>query len=81
MPLYEYQCTCKNEREVLLPFQDTRPQICECGNVMRRKMSLYAFTFKACGRQMALDTLNDNKNGIPNRWWKSSAEKTAASGL
>lgn len=80
MPIYEYQCGCENEREVLLPLQDTKPQICECGKVMKRRLSLSSFVMKQTGNQMALDTLN-SKQGMPNRWWKASAEKATARGL
>ena len=81
MPLYEYECECENGREVLLPFRDNQPQICECGKTMRRKMSLSTFTLKQYGGQMALDTLNDKHGGVPNKWWKAGAEQAAASGL
>ena len=66
MPLYEYQCGCGNEKEILLPFGDAdQPQICECGKVMQRKMSTYSFTHKQSGRQMALDSLNSRAGGFP----------------
>lgn len=80
MPLYEYHCECGNEREVLLSFQDTRPQICECSEVMQRKMSTYSFVMKQNGNQMALNTLNSKENGIGGRH-KDWAEKLAAQGL
>lgn len=81
MPIYEYKCGCENEREVLLSFQDTRPQICKCGKVMQRKMSTCSFVMKQTGNQMALDTLNDKGNGMPNRHWKADAERFASAGL
>ncbi len=80
MPIYEYQCKCGYEGEFILPL-DTQPQICECGEVMKRKMSLSSFTFKQYGNQMALDTLNDKHNGMPNKWWKAGAEKASAAGF
>ena len=82
MPLYEYKCECENEKEIRLSFRDADlPQICGCGKVMQRKISLGSFVMKQTGRGMALDTLNDKHNGMPNKWWKSSAEKSAALGL
>ncbi len=81
MPLYEYLCECGKEREAILSFQDTRPQACDCGEVMQRKVSLSSFVFKQCGTQMALDTLNSKEHGMPNRHWKAAAEKAAAGGL
>jgi len=82
MPLHEYRCECENEREVILPLRDAdQPQICECGKVMQRLMSVSSFAMKQTGRGMALDTLNDKHTGMPNKWWKSDAEKVAAAGL
>ncbi len=80
MPIYEYQCECGNEGEFILSF-DPEPQRCGCGRVMQRKMSVSSFVMKRTGRGMALDTLNDKHNGMPNRHWKADAEKLAASGL
>lgn len=82
MPIYEYKCECGNEKEVLLPFQDAdQPQICECGKVMQRKVSVSSFVMKQTGRGMALDTLNSKQNGMPNKYWKADAEKFASAGL
>ena len=64
MPLYEYQCECGNGKEVLLPFQHPE-QICECGKVMQRHMSLSSFTMKPYARQMALDSINSKHGGFP----------------
>ena len=64
MPLYEYQCECGNEKEVLLPFQHPE-QICKCGKVMQRKMSHSNFTMKPYARNMALDSLNSKGGGFP----------------
>lgn len=80
MPLYEFKCECGNEKEVLLPSQHPE-QICECGKVMQRRMSVSSFTFKSTGNQMALDTLNSKHNGMPNKHWKADAEKFVAAGL
>ncbi len=66
MPLYEYQCGCGNEKEIKLSFSEfDQPQVCECGNIMRHKMSAYSFTFKATGNQMALDSINSKGGGFP----------------
>ncbi len=81
MPLYEYQCECKSEREVLLPFHDTQPQVCECGKAMQRKVSVSSFVMKQTGRGMALDTLNGDAPGMPKRTWTADAEIAAAAGL
>ena len=64
MPLYEYQCECGNGRELLLPFQHPK-QICECGKVMKQKISLSSFTVKPYGGQMALGSLNSKGGGFP----------------
>lgn len=82
MPLYEYQCECRKEKDILLSFGETdQPQICKCGKVMQRKISLSSFTFKPTGRGMALDTLNSKHNGMPDKYWKADAEKAAVTGL
>ena len=82
MPIHEYDCKCGNEKEVLHSFKDAdQSQICECGKVMQRLMSVSYCIVKPTGKQMALDTLNDRRNGMPNRHWKSSAERFAATGL
>jgi len=60
MPVYEYRCTCKEEgQERLLPREQCdQPQICECGKVLKRKMSLFGFVCRVYGRDTLLDTLN-----------------------
>jgi len=79
MPLYEYQCECGKEKDILLSFQEADlPQICECGKVMRKKMSLGSFAIKQYGGQMALDTLNSGVVGGKRKAW---AENMAAQGL
>ena len=82
MPLYEYYCECKNEVELLLTFQGAnKPQKCECGKTMQRKISVCSSVIRQTGNQMALDTLNSKRNGMPDRHWKPTAEKYAAMGL
>ena len=82
MPIYEYHCECGNEAEVRLSFEGAdQSQTCGCGKIMRRKMSVSSFVMKQTGRGMALNTLNDRHNGMPNRHWKAKAEKFAAAGL
>ncbi len=79
MPIYEYHCECENEREVLLPLRDAdQPQICECGKVMQRKMSVPNFTMKPTGKGMALDSLNSGVTGGKRKAW---AENSAAQGI
>ena len=81
MPIYVYQCECGKERELLLSFKEfDQPQTCKCGEVMERKMSTCSFIIKQTGKQMALDTLNDRQNGMPNRHWKAAAERIAVEG-
>ena len=65
MPLYEYQCECGDKRDILLSFQDTQPQVCKCGVVMQRKISLPSFVMTQTGNQMALDSLNARGGGFP----------------
>jgi len=79
MPIYEYYCKCGYEGELVLPLQKSdEPQLCECGKVMRKKMSTYSFKFKPTGRGMAMDTLNSNVVGGRHKEW---AENIAAQGL
>lgn len=66
MPLYEYQCECGNRQEILLPLQHSE-QICECGRIMQRKISLPSFVLKQTGSQMALDSLNAKDGGFPSK--------------
>lgn len=83
MPIYEYRCDCGEEKEVILSFAKCdQPQICKCGKVMLRKMSVpRPAIFTPTGKGMALDTLNSKEKGMPNRWWKPEAERLAAAGL
>ena len=84
MPIYEYQCECGEKEDKLLPMQESsQPQVCTCGKVMRRMMSVSSFVMKQTGHGMALDTLNAKPHGggLPNKRWKAGAEKAAASGL
>lgn len=82
MPLYEYHCVCNRDKELCLSFEEgDKPQVCECGKTMQRKMSVSSFTIKPVGKQMALDTLNSKRDGMPDRHWKPAAERIAASGL
>ena len=68
MPLYEYQCECGKEKDILLSFGGAdQPQVCECGKVMQRQMSHSNFTMKPCARDMALDTLNGRGGGFPDK--------------
>lgn len=83
MPIYEYRCDCGNEEQKLLPMQErNRPQVCKCGKVMLRKMSVPMPAISTpTGKGMALDTLNSKRGGMPDRWWKPQAERFAAAGL
>jgi len=79
MPIYEYTCKCGTEREFNLPFSKAdQAQVCECGEVMQKKISASSFTMKPTGRGMALETLNSNVVGGRRKDW---AEKIAAQGL
>ena len=83
MPIYEYKCECGEEVEAYLRLDESQqPQICKCGDIMQRKMSVPCpAIFTPTGRGMALDSLNSKDNGMPNRHWKAPAKKAAASGL
>lgn len=79
MPIYEYYCKCNKEKEVKLSFKDAdQPQVCECGKVMERKISLGSFVMKPTGRGMALDSLNSGVTGGKRKAW---AENMSAQGL
>ena len=82
MPIYEYQCDCGAEREIILSFGDGSTQVCSCGETMQRKLSLPApAIIRQTGKGMALNTLNSKRDGMPNKWWKSGAENYAFSGV
>lgn len=82
MPIYEYQCDCGMEKELLLSFKDSSIQVCDCGKHLQRKLSVPARAIiRNTGKGMALDTLNNKRNGMPDRHWKPMAEKFAAAGL
>ncbi len=84
MPIYEYQCECGSEAGVRLSYEDfDQPQTCGCGRTMRRKMSVFSFVMRQTGTGMAMNTLNAKSvdGGLPNKWWKTGAEKAAATGL
>jgi len=78
MPIYEYKCECGNEKDVLLSFQNSKPQVCECGRIMQRMISIPSFVMKQTGNQMALDTLNSNAIGGKR---KAMAEQRALEGI
>ena len=79
MPIYEYYCKCSKEKEVLLPFKDAdQPQVCECGETMRKRISLSRFAFKPTGKDMALNSLNNSVTGGKRKRW---AEQQSAAGL
>ena len=81
MPLYEFRCECGEEREILLPFQHPE-QICKCGKVMQRKMSLSSFTFKPYAKNMALDSINSKGGGFPDvNKHKSWVQRKAFEGI
>jgi len=65
MPVYEFKCAnCKAEREVTLPFSESdRGQVCDCGEVMRRKLSPINFSIPQTGRDGVLKTLNRERGG------------------
>lgn len=84
MPIYEYLCDCTKERqERVLPFSECdQPQICKCGKVMLRVMSVpSAAIFTPTARGMALDTLNDKHGGMSDKRRTPYAEQMAAAGL
>ncbi len=84
MPIYEYECECGEKEDKLLPMQEgSQPQVCTCGKVMWRIMSVPSFVMKQTGKGMALDTLNAKSHGggLPNKHWKAGAEQAAAAGL
>ena len=84
MPIYEYECECGEKEDKLLPMQDSsQPQVCTCGKVMRRIMSVPSFIMKQTGKGMALNTLNakPQDGGMPDRHWKKAAEGYASAGL
>jgi len=64
MPIYEFECECGAEKEIMLPFSEAgREQGCSCGQVMRRRFSLASFTISETGRDKVLQTLNKEKGG------------------
>ena len=84
MPLYEYTCGCTEKRvERLTSLSDRdKAQICTCGSELTKVPSIpCSAVITPTGRGMALDTLNDKRNGMPNRHWKPMAEKLAFAGI
>ncbi|KKL45323.1 hypothetical protein LCGC14_2356850 [marine sediment metagenome] len=81
MPIYEYQCECGVEKELLLSFKESSAQVCACGKHLQRKLSAPNFVTKQTAKGMALDTLNSKQNGMPDRHWKSYAEQKAFEGV
>ena len=64
MPIYEYTCQCGGNKEIKLSYKDSdKTQVCKCGGIMTKKISLLNFTIKPTGKGMALDTLNSNVVG------------------
>jgi putative FmdB family regulatory protein len=92
MPLYEYYCDCGNEEDRLLAFdKSSKPQICKCGRVLKRKFSTpYVSTQggilvtregkSAHGRDMAIASLN-NGGGFREGRFKQPAIDAAMAGL
>ncbi len=95
MPIYEYQCSCTESRqERILDRQEfDQPQVCTCGEVMRRVFSVVnvqslnsSLVFSkegkaAKGRDMAMRTLNtrgDNQVGPTGRFTKDALGYAAA---
>ena len=83
MPLYEYRCECGSEGEILLPLTESdQPQVCVCGKVMQRMVSLpRPAVFSKTANDMALNTLNAPLGrGMPKRDWTPFAERKAFAG-
>ena len=80
MPIYEYQCKCGQEKDVLRQMDEcNNPQPCDiCKGVMERKFSAYNFAFVPTGKGMALDSLNSGVTGGKRKAW---AESQSAKGL
>ena len=83
MPVYEYWCKCGREIETYLPLsQSSELQICECGEVMQRKISVPATAvIVPTGKDMALDSLNSRHGGLPDAKLKPAATAYAAAGI
>ena len=60
MPIYEFYCDrCETAKDVERPMSEAGlVEICDCGEVMRRRFSPFRFTIHIGGRQKVLDTLN-----------------------
>ncbi len=79
MPLYEYRCECGKGKETLLEFSkmDTS-QMCSCGKMMLRKVSLpYPPIMTPTANGMTLDMLNSKDTA----YIKPEHKQIAAQGL
>ncbi len=66
MPIYEYRCDCGKKEDRLLPMQEyNQPQVCVCGKVMQRKVSIPSFVINHDGNERALDFLNSPEGEFP----------------
>jgi len=66
MPIYEYRCDCGGERDEILPLADSdKVQVCECGKIMERKISVCSFVIVHNGSERALDFLNSSDGEFP----------------
>jgi len=83
MPIYNYRCEkCNTEVEASASISARDAvKIHTCGGRMKRVLSLPLPAIIArTGKGMALDSLNSD-SALPDRWYKSKHEKTAAQGL
>ena len=61
MPLYDFQCECGNQQELIVPIGESI--ICsKCGLKMKRKFSLPSIISKKSQRSNIVDELNLGEN-------------------
>lgn len=66
MPIYEYHCfKCGHPREINLPMAErNNPQICLCGEIMTRLMSLpQPCIMVVTNKDRLVGTMNDDRKG------------------
>lgn len=86
MPIYEYKCECGATKEAILDYEErNEPQVCACGSLMQRKVSLPAKAIiPFTGKDKVLKVLNKEEGfGFPGKGDKHRKryEKSFSAGL
>jgi len=69
MPIYEFECACKNQIELILPMKefDSHPECPECGSAMNRRVELTGNpVVPITGKEKVMADLNSRNDGRGN---------------